>query len=275
MAIPIAAEQVFEIGSFSVTNSLVNGWVTVLFFVVIAFLINRNVKQTPKGLQNLAEAILELILNFMDQVTNDRVKSRRFLPICGTLFLFILVSNWMGLIPGVGSIGVWGVMHDEVELIPLFRAATSDLNMTLAMGVGAVFLSHIVGVMTIGFLKHWGKFIQVGGIWKAIKSFGTEKIGTALVNVFISIVELAVGFIELMSEVAKMISLSLRLFGNIFAGEVLLWVFFSLIRFGLPVPFYFMELLVGGVQAMIFSTLVLVYLTVMTQMPHGETAEAH
>jgi F-type H+-transporting ATPase subunit a len=208
-------------------------------------------------------------------VTHDRQKSRRFLPICGTLFLFILFSNWLGLIPGVGSIGVWATHHGEAELIPLFRAATADLNMTLAMGIGAVVLSHIVGVGTIGFFKHWSKFIQVAGIWKAIKSFAKDGIGQGLINVFVSLVELAVGFIELISEVAKMISLSLRLFGNIFAGEVLLWVFFSLVAYLVPVPFYFMEMIVGVVQAMIFATLTLVYLTAMTEAPHGEEAGAH
>ena len=270
MAVPISAEKLFDIGGLPVTNSLVNGWVAVLIFGALALALRGRRAAKPRGLQNAVEALIEFLLNFMDQVTHDRAKSRQFLPIAGTLFLFILLSNWLGLVPGVGSIGFWETKEGVRELVPLFRPATSDLNMTLAMGITAVLASHVAGVAAIGFFKYCGKFIQVGGLWRAIVNIGRVKPGEAAVNLFVAVVEIGVGLIELISEVAKMISLSLRLFGNVFAGEVLLYVFFRLVRFIVPVPFLFLELMVGIVQAMIFSTLVLVYLTAATDKPHGE-----
>ncbi|MDD5251225.1 MAG: F0F1 ATP synthase subunit A, partial [Patescibacteria group bacterium] len=269
MAVPVAAEKIFEVGGMPITNSLLNGWVAVLAVVVLAVALNRKTSLIPRGLQNVAEKALEFLLDFMDQVTHDRTKSRRFLPIAGTLFLFILFSNWLGLIPGVGTIGFWEMENGKKVLIPLFRAATSDLNLTLAMGISAIVISHVVGVATIGFFKYWGKFIQVAGVWRAIHGITRKPLQHVALDVFVACIEVMVGIIELISEVAKMISLSLRLFGNVFAGEVLLWVFLHLLAFIVPIPFLFMELIVGVVQAMIFSTLTLVYLTVATDAPHG------
>jgi len=214
--------------------------------------------------------LIEGMLSFMDQVTNDRKRSRRFLPLVGTLFPFILLSNWMGLLPGVGTIGLWGMGHEGVALIPLFRPATSDLNMTLAMGIVAVLASHVFGIMTIGFFKHWNKFIQLGTIWKAVAKFGKVPAGQYAIDVFAALVEFMVGLIELVSEAAKMVSLSLRLFGNVFAGEVLIHVLSSLIAYVMPTPFMFLEIIVGIVQALVFSMLTLVYLTIATEKPHGD-----
>ncbi|MEK9152661.1 MAG: FoF1 ATP synthase subunit a [Patescibacteria group bacterium] len=281
MTIPAAAETLFTIGAFPVTNSLVNGWIAASAFAVLGFLVSRKVAAVPLGLQNAVEALLEFMLATIDGVTHDRDRSKKFLPIVGTLFLFILVSNWMGAIPGTGTIGVWKLVHGEAELVPLFRPATSDLNLTLAMAVFAVAASHVLGVFTIGVFKHAGKFLQVAGIFKALKAFGKIRspkgIGPAFLGLFISLIELMVGLIELVSEAAKMVSLSLRLFGNVFAGEVLLTVLYSLIAFALPLPFMFLELIVGIVQALVFSMLTLVYLTIATEPPHGEehASEAH
>ncbi len=274
MAVPVSAEKIFDLGPLPVTNSVINGWVAVLVFFILALLLRRRRAAVPKGLQNAAEQLLEFMLNFIDQVTHDRARSRKFLPIVGSLFLFILFSNWLGLVPGVGSIGVWKLVEGAPELVPLFRPATSDLNMTLAMGITSVLASHVIGVGAIGFFKYWGKFIQVHKIWNALKRFGRDKFHEAVIGVFIALIELVVGFIELMSEAAKMVSLSLRLFGNVFAGEVLLYVFFRLAGYLVPIPFMFLELMVGIIQAMIFSTLVLVYLTVATDQPHG-SGEGH
>jgi F-type H+-transporting ATPase subunit a len=277
MAVPVQAEKLFDLGALPVTNSLVNGWIAVLACVALALALRSCRSPVPRGLQNVAERILEFLLDFMDQVTHSRAKSLKFLPICGTLFLFILFSNWLGLLPGVGSIGIWETVHGERELVPILRAATSDLNTTLAIGISAVLVSHIVGVAAIGFFKYWGKFIQIAGVWRALLGFGRKRIGTAAMDLFTALIEMMVGVIELVSEVAKMVSLSLRLFGNVFAGEVLLWVFFRLAGYVVPIPFIFMELIVGVIQAMIFSTLTLVYLTVATEAPHGseEHAPAH
>lgn len=271
MAVSVSAEKIFDLGPLPVTNSVLTGSIVMLGFVVLAAIIrSRRKTAVPKGLQNAVEALLEFMLTFMDQVTHDRKRSKKFLPIVGTLFLFILVSNWMGLLPGVGTIGLWEMTEHGIELVPLVRPATSDLNMTIVMGVSAVVLSHVFGVMAIGFFKYWNKFIQVGRIWSALKAFGTKKIGEAAMGLFTALIEFLVGLIELVSEAAKMVSLSLRLFGNIFAGEVLLSVLSSLIAFFVPLPFIALELIVGIIQALVFSMLTLVYLSMATEPPHRE-----
>lgn len=283
MAIPVSAEHIFTIADIPVTNSVLTGWIAVSFFVVIGLLLRRKPQLVPKGLQNAMEALIEFMLNFMDQVTHDRARSRKFFPVVGTLFLFILVSNWMGLLPGVGTIGIWRLVYGEMHLVPLFRPATSDLNMTLAMSISSVIITHLFGIFTIGFFTHWNKFIQIGTVWNAIKGFRKQKLSEAAIGMFAAVIELGVGFIELMGEAAKMVSLALRLFGNIFAGEVLLHVLSSLVAVLVPTPFMFLEIIVGAIQALVFSMLVLVYLTLATERPHGsgedrkedELAEAH
>lgn len=276
---PLAAETMFSLGSLPVTNSYINTTIATLLFILAAFFISRGIKKyytasvAPKGFLNFVESIVEVILGYCDQVTRDRKKSLKFMPIAGALFLFILVSNWMGLIPGTGSIGVWHLVHGEHELVPLFRPGNTDLNMTVAMAVLAVGSSHILGIAAIGFFKYANKFIKLGDLWQAVKSLSPVKM-------LIAFIEFFVGLIEIFSEIAKMVSLSLRLFGNIFAGEVLLTVLASLIAYFIPLPFMALELLVGLIQAVVFSMLTLVYLNMAT-MEHGghdkehETAESH
>lgn len=268
MNIPIVAEPIYHIGTFHVTNTLVNSTLVMLFCVGISFAIKSRLSTIPRGLQNTVESLIEFLLSYFDQVTNDRKKSIRFLPVVGSLFFFILLSNWLGLFPGAGSIGVWQMHEGHMELIPLFRSANSDLNMTLAMAVFSVIASHLFGMFSLGFFVHWNKFIQLGTIWKALRSFKP-------VNILTALVEAMVGLIELFSEVAKVVSLSLRLFGNVFAGEVLLTVISGLVAYAVPLPFMGLELLVGVVQATVFALLVLVYLTVATDQPHGEEKTHH
>lgn len=264
---PLAAETIFTIGGFPVTNSFINAVIASVVFIILAILIRRKITDVPGRLQNAVEMLFDFLLNFFDQVTNDREKSKRFLPFVGTLFVFILVSNWMGLLPGTGTIGRWLIHEGNLELIPLLRPATSDLNLTLAIALLSVIVSHVMGIVTIGFFVHWNKFIQIGTVFKAVVSLNPVKILTALV-------EFIVGIIELFSEVAKVVSLSLRLFGNIFAGEVLITVISGLVAYAVPLPFMALELIVGIVQATVFALLTLVYLTVATTRPHGEE-EAH
>lgn len=260
--IPLAAEPVFSIGSFVVTNTLVSACVATLVFLLIAFCLRGSSSKRPGRFQLFVEMVLEGIMGFFDQVTHDRAKTRKFLPFVGTLFLFILVSNWMGLLPGTGSIGVWHLVDGEREFIPLLRPANSDLNLTLVMALLTIIGSHVLGVASLGWWVHLNKFIQIQGFVKALASFSPIKILTAFV-------EFIVGIIELFGEVAKIASLSLRLFGNVFAGEVLMTVITSLIAYLAPLPFMGLEILVGVVQAVVFSTLTLVYLTLMTMAPHG------
>src|SRR3989344_3712817 len=223
---PLAAETIFQIGPLPVTNTYINSTIVLVLFLILGLMMRKQTREIPGKLQNFVESIFEFLLGYVDQVTHDRKKSLRFLPLVGSLFFFILISNWLGIFPGIGSIGRWLTVHGEAELVPIFRPANTDLNMTLAMAVLGVAASHIFGI--------------------------------------VAFVEFAVGIIEIFSEVAKMVSLSLRLFGNVFAGEVLLTVMASLLAFVVPLPFIALEILVGLIQAVVFAMLVLVYLTIAT-----------
>lgn len=258
---PLAAEPIFYLSSFPVTNTLINSTLTMLGFVVFAYFINRAVKQyqskAPGGILNFFERLLELLYQYFDTVTQSRKKTIQFLPLVGTLFLFILVSNWIGLLPGIGSIGRYMMHEGKIELIPLFRPATTDLNLTAGMAVIAVIVSHFLGIAMIGFFKYGNKFIKLGDLWHGFKSGKPMNILTAVIEFF-------VGILEVISEVAKLLSLSLRLFGNVFAGEVLLTVLAGILPIFLPLPFMALELIVGVVQATVFAMLTLVYLTIAT-----------
>lgn len=261
---PLAAETIFHVSGLTVTNTYINSVIVLALFLILGLVLRRRSEEIPDKIQNFAESLLELALRYVDQVTRDRKKSLKFLPIVGALFFFILVSNWLGIFPGIGSIGRWLTVRGELELVPLFRPVNTDLNTTLAMAVLGVSASHIFGVMTIGFWRYANKFVKLGDIWKSFHPSGDLPKGDKITAVFVAFVEFGVGLIEIISEVAKVVSLSLRLFGNVFAGEVLLTVMAGLIPFVVPLPFVFLELLVGFIQALVFAMLVLVYLSIAT-----------
>lgn len=256
---PLAAETLFYIGSIPVTNTIINTWLAGIIFLIVGILISKNIKIRPGKLQNFSEFFLEKIMGYFDQVTGDRKKTIRYLPIAGSVFFFILLSNWLGLIPGTGSLFLGHEM--------ILRPANTDLNLTLAMALVSVIMSHVFALGSLGFFVHINKFIQVGSL---IKSFKKGPIG-----IFTALIEFAVGLIEIISELAKVLSLSLRLFGNIFAGEVLMTVIASIVAILLPTPFMLLELLVGLIQAGVFAMLTIVYMTVTGSAPHGEHAEEH
>jgi len=268
VTVPIAAEAVLHIGALPVTNAQINATLALVVFIVIAIFLNRRLKMRPGKFQNFIEATLEWVMGYFDQVTRDREKSKKFLPLVGTLFFFILISNWMGLLPGTGSIGFWHVVGRTREWIPLLRPAASDLNLTLAMALVSVVSAHVIGGSTLGWWTHINKFFPFNSLVKALKTLSPIKILTALI-------EFLAGSIEFVGEIAKVASLSLRLFGNVFAGEVLMTVMASLLAYVLPIPFMALELIVGIVQATVFALLTLVYLTVLSMPPHGERHEEH
>jgi len=249
----LAPEVLFKVGSINITNTMINAWIAIAIFLILGILLRRKLKLRPGKLQNACEHILDLLLPYFDQVTGDRKNTIRFLPVVGTIFFFILLSNWLGLLPGTGSITVG---HNF-----LLRPANTDLNLTLAMALVSVISSHVFGFLTVGFFTHVGKFIQIKNL---LLSFTKGPIA-----VFQAIIEFGVGLLEIVSEAAKIVSLSLRLFGNIFAGEVLISVISALVVAVVPTPFMMLELLVGLIQASVFAMLTLVYLTVASEAPHG------
>ena len=255
----IFAEPIFHIGSFTVTNALLNSWLAVIILLLFFVAAGRKIKKIPRGVQNMFETILEGALSFADSITGDRKKSQKLLPICLTLFLFILVNNYLGLMPFVGSIGFIEELHGERFFIPMFRGATADLNTTLALALFSVVAIHVFGAMMVGGWNYFNRFINVKAFLEIPKKFKKDK-NILLVNP----IKAFVSMIEIVGEVAKIASLSLRLFGNIFAGEVLLVSMMAIFAFLTPVPFMFLEIIVGLVQALVFSILVLVFMSMAT-----------
>ena len=240
--ISLRAEDVFHIGSFPVTNTLLLSTIAFLIIAGVALLFRKKLALVPGGFQNLVEFAVESLLGLMDSVLGERSKSERYIPIVGTVFVFILFSNWLGLMPGIGSIGLRG--HDEFT--PLFRSPASDLNFTIALAVITVLAVNLLGVLAIGIRPHLSKFFN-----------------------FKSPIEFFIGILELVSEFAKIISFAFRLFGNVFAGEVLLTIAAFLVPYVIPLPFLFLEIFVGFIQAFIFSMLALVFIAVAVA-EHGE-----
>jgi F-type H+-transporting ATPase subunit a len=258
------AEPIFKVGGFTVTNSLINSWIVVFIIIVLSIFVGRKIKKIPKGIQNIFEILLEQALKLADSITGNRKKSEKFLPIALCLFLFILLNNWLGLLPGVGTIGFVEQEGARKVFIPFFRGGTADINTTLALALFSVLASHVIGVIFVGSWKHFNKFFNLKALAEVPK-----KIRQDATIVLVNPIKAFVGVIEIIGEVAKVASLSFRLFGNIFAGEVLLASMMALFAFILPLPFIFLEILVGVIQALIFSILTLVYMSIAT------TAEEH
>lgn len=253
------AEPVFAVGGFKVTNSLLNSWAVVLIVLVIAVLLKGRIKEVPGKLQNMFEMVIDGLLDIFDGVTGDRQRSLKFFPLAFSFFLFILINNWLGLLPGIGSIGGYGTIDGHQAFIPLFRGGTADLNTTLALAIIGVVASHIFGVMAIGVWNYLNKFINIKAFLEIPK-----KIMKDPTIIIVNPIKAFVGLIEIIGEVAKVASLSFRLFGNIFAGEVLLASMAAILAWGLPIPFMFLEVIVGLIQALIFMMLILAYLTMST-----------
>ena len=234
--ISLAAEEVMRVWGLSITNSMLTG-------VLAALVVMVTVIWAARRMPHMLDAISDVLLDMIEQVTHNRAKAIRFFPILISLFLFILINNWFGLLPGVGSITV----VTSAGEVPLFRGMTADLNATLALAIISVLVTHIYAVRELGLWRHLGKYFS----WNPILLF--------------------VGLLELLSDLSKMMSFSFRLFGNIFAGEVLLVVVSYLAPALAPLPFFLLEIFVGFIQGVVFTMLTLVFLEIATSH-HGEEA---
>lgn len=263
--LPSAAVDLWKIGPLTVTNSMVVTWVVAVILIIFAQVATRDIRPVPAGAQNFWEWLVESLHNFLEDIIGHDLVMKTFW-FFASIFIFILFANWISLIPGVGSVG-WGVQEGNQFHIerPLLRGANADLNMTFAMAM-VFFACWIVWALQsngpIGFLKHL---------------FAPKGDATGPLKLLLIVVFLAVGCLEILSILFRPISLSFRLFGNIFAGENMLEAMVRLVPgFGwlLPVPFYFMELLVGVVQALVFMLLTAVFTMLITQHD-DEHAPAH
>jgi F-type H+-transporting ATPase subunit a len=297
-AIEVAAEP---IGLGQVTNAMLTSFILSAIILILAFVVGRGLKEKPSGLQNIVEVIIEALSNFVNDIAPKKWAAT-FFPILATIFIYLLFANWFGLLtPLLGSFGIVhatdhggipvenivfirgsaetitplheggaesGEAHAEEEehaagkqalIVPFFRAPSSDLNLTFALALTSVFLTQVFGVWELG-LGYFGKFFQFG-------SFAKKGIGLGLIDFFM-------GLIELVSEAAKILSFAFRLFGNIFAGEVVLIIMSSLVSLLVVNIFFGLEIFVGFIQAFVFFILSLVFFSMATHS-HGEEHSEH
>ncbi len=261
--LPAAAPRIVDLGFFQITNSMMVTWIVAIVLIVFAQVATRNLRAIPEGAQNFWEWVVESLHDFLGGIIGADLVKQTFW-FFATLFIFILTSNWFGLIPGVGTIG-WG--HPDANgalqhiTNPLFRGVNADLNMTLAMSM--VFFV----CWTYWALKSNG----IAGFVMHI--FGPKGETSGLLKGLMVVVFLLVGVLEVVSILFRPVSLSFRLYGNIFAGENMLETMSALggasLGWLLPIPFYFMELLVGLVQALVFMLLTAVFTLLICQHDEG------
>lgn len=254
------AEEITRISGFPITNSMIVSWVVALSVIIFAQVATRNMKQIPEGAQNLLEWLVEGLHKFLEGVIGEHLTKRTFW-FFATVFIFILCTNWVGLIPGIGSVG-WGrqTSHGFQIEQPWLRGANADVNMTFAMAL-VFFACWIVWA-----LQEIGPF----GFLKEL--FAPKGQTTGLLRLLMVFVFFAAGCLEIVSILFRPISLSFRLYGNIFAGENMMEAMSRLVPgFGwlVPIPFYFLELLMGLVQALVFMLLTAVFTLLICQQEEG------
>jgi F-type H+-transporting ATPase subunit a len=303
--ISLSAETLFNVAGFNVTNSIFTSLIVSTLIILVAIYAKSTIKQTsrPSGFQNVAEMIVEGLYNLVQSVANDHAKTKFFLPFIASFFIFVLFNNWVGILPGIGTIGIVeqesnseqhalntyqktliplvsakeetdtlddsetahkvasSIIEGEAmeigsgdhaaddshgsgpKFVPIFRPGTADLNTTLALALISVIMTQIIGV----------RYLEMGYFKKFIN--------------FSNPINFIVGLLEIISEFAKILSFAFRLFGNIFAGEVLLVVIAFIggnFLFFAPIPFYGLEVFVGFIQALVFSMLSLVFFNMAT-----------
>jgi F-type H+-transporting ATPase subunit a len=289
--VEIAAETLFHIGPIAVTNSMLTMFLVMAGILLVFWFVARSMKEIPGKGQSIVEVIVEFMLSLVEGTAGTKKAARQIFPLIGGLFIFILIANYSGLLPGVGTIGTWRTEHEKAKttetaqvyqvastgassanantavaaetettkkvLVPFLRSPDADINMTLAMALVTFTIVQIAG-------------IRAHGVRGRIKHMAQPAFILP---------------IEIISEFSRIISLSARLFGNVFAGEVLLGVMYAMtnaikitiIPFFFPVIFIFLELLFGAIQALVFALLTLIYITLATAGGHDdeEAHEAH
>lgn len=235
----MAPEIIGHIGFLPVTNTMLVTWVAMLFLVITSIIATWRVKAIPSGLQNFFELVIEAGYQTVEDLAHD--KTKLFFPIVMTFFLFIITANWMGLLPGFATIGLNEIHEGKKQFIPLLRSINSDLNTTLALALISAITTHIFAIKFLGIKNYLLRWVSLNPIF------------------------LFVGILEIISEFTKIVSLSFRLFGNIFAGEVVLATVSNIFAFVIPLPFYFLEIIVGFVQAAVFMMLTLVFMVLLSE----------
>lgn len=245
---------------FILTNTILSSGITTVLLLTLFFLATRgiNAEHAPRGLQNILELVITTMYDFVESVSG-RENARRFFPLFATMFLFVAVNAWLGLLPIYLSFGFTSdgqFLSGEPLARHIMRPAGTDLNMPLALALISFVFVEYWGIRTLG-LSYFGKFFRFGAILKG--------------HIFQGLIDIFVGLLELLSEFVRIVSFTFRLFGNMTAGEILIMVTAFLIPFVFSLPFYGLEILVGFIQALIFAGLTLVFVTMAVVSHEGDT----
>ncbi len=259
--LPLHAEEILRIGPLPVTNSMLVCWIVALFLILFARLATRNLQSVPAGAQNFWEWLVESLYDFLEGILGHALVKKTFW-FFATVFIFILFANWFGLIPGVGTIGWRESLPDgSTEFRPWLRGADADLNMTFGMAL-IFFVCWVVWALQVNGVK--GFFLHL---------FGPKGDITGFLKILMIVVFFLVGILEVVSILFRPLSLSFRLFGNIFAGENMMETMIGLVpgpaSWIIPIPFYFLEVIVGLVQALVFMLLTSVFTLLICQHEEG------
>lgn len=268
--IALKADTLIHVWGIPITNTMLMSWFVMVVLIAGAYLVGKNLKKIPSNVQTFFETLFSFLLDYIEEVLESRELAKRFFPLIATFFMFILLGNWFGLLPGVGSIyvepaeqvsayeehtpvatshtteaEVAGHSTEGAERVHLLHPVSVDLNFTLALAIISFVIIEISGIMYVGALKYAGKFIN-----------------------FRSPIGFLVGLIELLSETARLVSFSFRLFGNMFAGKTLILVAMFFVPLILPIPLMLYEVFVGFIQASIFSLLTLFFIKLAISEAH-------
>lgn len=229
--ISIAPEKLFDFLDFPITNSFLLALIVSIVLIGVFFFAFKKKKIIPNSFQNFFEWILESLLGYVDSITNDRKKTLKIFPLAAIIFILVLVVNLLEILPGLG------IFH-------FLRSPSADLNFTLALAIFSMISVHILSIKDLGFQTYIKKYIN-----------------------FKNPILLFVGLLEGLGELTRTFSLAIRLFGNLLAGEVLLMIVSFMLAYLFPLPFLGLEIFVGFIQALIFSSLIIIFYVVTSEKP--------
>lgn len=251
--IALASERLFTLWGLPITSSLLTAWLVMATLVIGALLIRRKLSMVPGKIQAGIEMFFEYLLNMIEGTLGSRALAERYFPLIATIFIFILTANLFDFLPIYGTIGLQSHEEGAHGLTGLFHAVNADLNTTLALAIISFLVIEVSGILTLGVLRYGSKFVNFRG----------------------GAMGFAVGLLELIGNLARLISFSFRLFGAIFAGHVLLLVIGSFVPLILPVPLMAFEAFIGLLQAAVFAILTMAFIKIAIDEPHGAEAHAH
>jgi F-type H+-transporting ATPase subunit a len=265
-AVQLPAEVLFHLGPLPVTNTLLTSWISMIIIAVILITLSRRAKLVPSKFQSTIEFLLDWILNLCKDVAGEK-NGTKFFPLILTIFLFVMMNAWMALIPGYGTI----LAHTPEGAVPLLRGANTDFNTPLSIAlISFVFVTY-VGFSSVGF-SFLKQFFNFGHFFRGVGDLFRGKVKAGFGGLGMGFIDAFVGLLELLLYFVRIISFTFRLFGNMTGGEILVSSFLFLTPFLIPLFPYGLELLLGAVQALIFSGLTLVFASMAAQ-PHE--AEHH